>query len=98
VSDPTIRGIKTAQRIADLVKELDLDIDKYALVINRVAGGEGPELKKFAEGLGLEVAGLVPQDRMVFENDLHGKAIIELPEDSPAVGAVYAVLDRFEIG
>jgi CO dehydrogenase maturation factor len=98
VSDPTIRGIKTAQRIADLVKELNLDIGKYALVINRVAGGEGPDLRKFAEGLGLEVAGLVPQDRMVFENDLHGKAIIELPEDSPAVEAVYAVLDRFEIG
>ena len=98
VSDPTIRGIKTAKRIADLVKELSLDIEKYALVINRVSGGEGPELKKFAEELGLDVAGLVPQDRNVFENDLQGKAIIELPEGSSAVKAVYAVLDKFEIG
>ena len=98
VSDPTIRGIKTAQRIAGLVKELNLDIEKYTLVINRVTGGEGPELKKFAEGLGLEVGGLVPQDAMVFQNDLQGKAIVELPEDSPAVSAVYAVLDKFGIG
>ena len=98
VSDPTIRGIKTAQRIAGLVKELNLDIEKYTLVINRVAGGEGPELKKYAEELGLDVGGLVPQDAMVFKNDLQGKAIIELPEDSPAVSAVYAVLDKFEIG
>jgi CO dehydrogenase maturation factor len=98
VSDPTVRGIKTAQRIASLVKELNLDIEKYALVINRVAGDEGPELRKLAEELGLEVAGLVPQDKMVFENDLQGKAIIELPGDSPAVKAVYAVLDKFETG
>jgi len=98
VSDPTVRGITTAQRIASLVKELNLDIGKYALVINRVAGDEGPELRKLAEELGLEVAGLVPQDKMVFENDLQGKAIIELPEDSPAVKAVYDILDSFKIG
>lgn len=98
VSDPTVRGIKTAQRIAELVRELDLDIERYALVINRIAGEEGPELQQLAEGFGLEVAGLVPQDRMVFENDLQGKAIIELPEDSPAVKAVYAILDTVAIG
>jgi CO dehydrogenase maturation factor len=98
VSDPTVRGIKTAQRIASLVKELNLDIDKYALVINRVAGGEGPELRKLAEELGLVVAGLVPQDKMVFDNDLRGKAIIDLPEGSPAVKAVYDILDSFKIG
>jgi len=40
----------------------------------------------------------VPQDKMVFENDLQGKAIIELPEDSPAVKAVYDILDSFKIG
>jgi CO dehydrogenase maturation factor len=97
VSDPTVRGIKTAKRIADLVRELDLDIEKNALVINRIGGDEGPELKKFAEELGLDVAGLVPQDSAVFENDLQGKAIIELPEDSPAINAVFAILDGLEI-
>jgi len=30
------------------------------------------------------VAGLVPQDRGVFENDLAGKAICDLPESSPS--------------
>ena len=97
ISDPTVRGIKTGRRIADLVRELDLDIDKYALIINRVAGEEGPELKAFAESLGLTVAGLVPQDRGVFENDLAGKAIIELPEELPAVKAAFSVLDSFRI-
>jgi len=97
VSDPTVRGIRTARRIADLVKELDLDIDKYELIINRVSGEEGAELKAFAESLGLEVAGLVPEDRNVFENDLAGKAITDLPETSPAVKAAFSILDSFRI-
>ncbi len=97
ISDPTVRGVKTAQRIAGLVKELDLDVDRHALIINRIQGGEGQELREYAEGLGLEVAGLVPQDSRVFENDLAGKAIIELPDDSDAVKAVYSILDKVGI-
>ena len=97
ISDPTVRGIKTAKRIADLVKELDLDIDKHMLIINRVTGEEGDDLKKLAESLGLEVAGIVPQDKNVFQYDLQGKAIVELPEDSPAIKTVYDILDRFGI-
>ena len=97
ISDPTVRGIKTAKRIADLVKELDLDIDKHMLIINRVTGGEGDDLKKLAESLELEVAGVVPQDKNVFQYDLQGRAIVELPEDSPAIKTVYSILDRFGI-
>jgi len=97
VSDPTVRGIRTARRIADLVSELNLDIAKYALIINRVAGEEGVELRTFAESLGLEVAGLVPQDRAVFDNDLAGRAIVDLPGDSPAVRTVFSILDAFQI-
>jgi CO dehydrogenase maturation factor len=93
VSDPTVRGIKTARRIDELVKELDLDVVRHVLVINRVSGSEGGELKQLAEELGLVVAGLVPQDRNIFEYDLQGKAIIDLPADSVAVGAVYGILD-----
>lgn len=97
VSDPTVRGIRTARRIADLVAELSLDVKRHELIINRVSGNEGPELKAFAEELGLKVAGLVPQDRQVFENDLAGRAIIALPGDSPAVSAVFGILDSFSI-
>ncbi|HBR22858.1 MAG TPA: carbon monoxide dehydrogenase [Nitrospiraceae bacterium] len=97
ISDPTVRGIKTAKRIADLVKELDLDIDKHMLIINRVTGDDGDELKKLAGSFGLEIAGMVPQDENVFKYDLQGKAIVELPKDSSAVGAVFAILKKCNI-
>lgn len=98
ISDPTVRGVRTAKRIDELVKELSLDVARHALVINRVAGEEGAELKKYAEDLGLDVAGMVPQDHNIFEYDLQGRGIIELPEDSVAVRAMYGVLDTFQIG
>ena len=97
ISDPTVRGVKTAERIAGLIKELELDIDRHVLIINRVSGTEASELKSLAGELGLDVAGFVPQDRAVFENDLQGKAIVELPYDSPAVAAVYDILDTCKI-
>lgn len=98
ISDPTVRGIRTAGRIASLVRELDLDVNKHALIINRISGNEVQELRESANKLGLEITGFVPQDEKIFEYDLQGKAIIELPEDSVAVQAVYSILDTFEIG
>ncbi|MDA8433353.1 MAG: AAA family ATPase [Nitrospiraceae bacterium] len=97
VSDPTVRGVRTAKRIDGLVKELDLDVAKHALIINRVSGDEGRELRKLAEEEGLAIAGLVPQDRNIFEFDLQGKGITGLPADSPAVTALYEILDRIGI-
>jgi len=98
VSDPTVRGLRTADRINRLVGELDLDVRRRVLIINRVAGNEGPQLKGLAEDLGLHVAGVVPQDESVFVNDLNGKPIFSLPlENSAAVRSVYSTLDGLNI-
>lgn len=97
ISDPTVRGIRTAKRIDDLVKELSLDVARHAVIINRVTDGEGPELKRIAEEMGLQVAGLVPVDHQIFEYDLQGKAILDLPENSAAVRATYSILDSLGI-
>ncbi|MCI0469764.1 MAG: AAA family ATPase [Nitrospirae bacterium] len=97
VSDPTFKGILTAKRINELVDELNLDVDRCVLVINRVSGEEGKELRKTAEGFGIPVAGLVPQDEMIFKCDLQGKPVFELPEDAISVRAFFSILDGFQI-
>ncbi|MBA4374082.1 MAG: carbon monoxide dehydrogenase [Thermodesulfovibrio sp.] len=97
VSDPSVRGVKTAERIQNLVKELNLDVAAYAIIINRVSEKDGKELKKYAEGLGLRVAAMIPQDQNIFDYDLQGKAICELPQDSPAVAAFFRLLDSYTI-
>lgn len=97
VSDPTVRGIQTAKRINGLIDELGLELNRRVLIINRVSGDEGEELKSLAENLRLAVAGTVPQDNMVFDYDLRGKPIFQLPDDSKAVKAVFSILDSLKI-
>jgi len=97
VSDPTVRGIRTAERIDKLVRELNLDVAEHALIINRVSGPEADELRSFAESLGLKVAAMIPQDKNIFEYDLQGKAIVELSGDSPSVKALFGMLDSLNI-
>ncbi|NTU43081.1 MAG: hypothetical protein HGA78_08510, partial [Nitrospirales bacterium] len=97
VSDPTMKGVLTAKRINELVDELNLDVDKRLLVINRVVGDEGVGLKAKAESFGLQVAGLVPQDEMVFQYDLEGKPVFSLPEDSLSVQSYFGLLDSLQI-
>lgn len=97
ISDSSVKGIQTAKRISDLVDELKLNIETKVAIINRVIGEEGDKLKNLAESLGLSVAGLIPQDSKIFEYDLQGRPIIELPEDSPAIISVFSMLDSLDI-
>jgi CO dehydrogenase maturation factor len=97
VSDSAVRGIHTAKRIHGLVDELQLEIDRRVVIINRVSGNEGADLKNLAEESGLKVAGLVPQDAEVFNLDLQGKSIFQLPDDAEAVKAMFSILDSLNI-
>ncbi len=97
VSDPTLKGILTAKRINELVDELQLDVGKRVLIINRVVGDEGEDLKKRAEAYNIDVAGLVPQDEMVFRFDLEGKPVFDLPAGSISVTAMFSILESLQI-
>lgn len=97
VSDSTVKGIQTAKRINNLVDELNLDIEKRRLIINRVPGSNEKKLKDLATEYGLEVAGLIPQDDMIFEYDLKGIPLVKLSEDSIALRSLYNILDTLDI-
>ncbi len=97
VSDPTAKGIVTGKRISDLVDELRLEVDRTVLIINRVSGQEGELLRKTAEDKGLAVAGIVPQDEMVFRFDLEGRPLMELPDDAVSVRGLFGIVDLLQI-
>ncbi|MBN1314313.1 MAG: AAA family ATPase [Anaerolineales bacterium] len=89
VTDPTIRGAKAAEGILALSRELDINIKRTALVINRVLGSELPDpLKDNVEKMGIELAGIIPADPKVNEFDAWGRPLIELDMDSPASKAI----------
>lgn len=97
ISDPTVRGVQTAKRIHGLVDELQLEIDRRIIVINRVAGNEYAELRKLAEAEGLDVAGIVPQDSLISSFDFQGKPVFQLPDNAEAIKSIYGILDSLGI-
>lgn len=98
VSDPTVRGLQTAKRINVLVDELRLEIDRRVVIINRVpCGNEGDTLKNLAAQSGLQVAGIVPQDKIISKFDIQGKPVFQLPDDSKALEAIFSILDSLRI-
>jgi CO dehydrogenase maturation factor len=96
ISDSSVRGIMTAGRIGELVKELKLNIKRSVLIVNRVQNGtsEDKSLLNAIEQQSVEFAGFVPADELIFEYDLNGKPLIQLPPESRALASFYSVLDK----
>jgi CO dehydrogenase maturation factor len=94
VSDPSLRGLRTAASIAEMSKDIEVNVHKAMLIINRVEGEMTPELQAAIDATGLEVAALVPSDSRVNRLDALGKPLLDLDGDSPACRAVEAMTDR----
>jgi CO dehydrogenase maturation factor len=88
VSDPSIRGVRTAQRLSELVDELDIGVAARYLIINRVSTSLDPALQEAAEQSGLELLGVVPTDQEIIKCDLAGSGLFDLPRNSPALTEV----------
>jgi CO dehydrogenase maturation factor len=43
------------------------------------------------------LAGVIPSDELIFKYDLEGRPLIDLPADSKAVKAAYAIFDKLAI-
>jgi len=87
-SDATVRGVRSAGRIADLVKSLKLDYGRLYLVLCRAEEGKERELQSAIETTGLNLAGVIPFDPVLAEFDTQGNPFTRLPDGSLAVQAV----------
>ncbi len=91
VSDYTFAGLRSAKRILDLTKELELSVKDARLIINRAPDGAG-QLKEEIDKIGIPLAGVIPQDEEVLELSLKGGSITSLSDDAKAVKAVADIL------
>jgi len=94
VSDTTMRGVATAARMKDLIKEMRTKVGKIYLVINRVKDGLPPEIEKAAKDFKLDLIATIPEDPYLTELDVKGNPIVELPEDSPLQQGVKAIITK----
>jgi len=99
ISDPTLRGIIAAGRVAELIDELDTAVGSAYLVVNRVPGDDLSEpLKAAIAEHKLNLAGLLPADPAINELDAMGQPIVALPEDAPMRRTLEAILSSLDGG
>ena len=94
VTDPTVRGVVAAGRIAELRNELDINIANAYLIINRVQGELTPALQAAVDDVGIPLGGIIPADPLVTQLDADGEPLVNLPPDSAMVKAVWEIAQR----
>jgi CO dehydrogenase maturation factor len=83
MSDPTMKGVTTAGRMNELIKELRSNVGRIGLVINRVRGELSREIRKAIADSGLRILALIPEDPDMAGLEMQGKPVTGLPPESP---------------
>ena len=94
VTDPTQRGLIAAQRMREMVPELDIGVGQVYLVVNRLRGKMPEPLAQAVERTGLELLGTVPEDAAMAEFEFTGRPLVELPAETVVYRAVRDVAER----
>ncbi len=96
-TDPTSRGIMTARRIVELVKELDIRAGRTYAIANRTTESTGQRIKQELEKAGLECLTVVPEDALVGEYELEGTPIYNVPSTSKALNSIAEAVRKLAI-
>ncbi|MBI3958094.1 MAG: AAA family ATPase [Chloroflexi bacterium] len=94
ITDPTVRGVVAAGRVAELRNELDINIAQAWLVVNRVTGELSPALTQAIAGLNIPLAGTIPADAAVTAADADGRPLVELGPESTIYRSVQAIVQK----
>ena len=95
LSDASRRGIITAARIRDLIRELKMNITRDVLVLNRTNGILEEDIREGLRQSHLDLAGIIPADEEIYRCDINGTPTFLLPTSVPAVQAAWGIFDRF---
>ena len=94
VSDPTRRGLVAAQRISDMRRELDINVENAFLILNRVPGVIPFELQEYVEKMNVPVLGTVPADEDLSAFEFSGRPLVDLGDKSPVYQAVEEMMHK----
>ena len=95
ISDCSRRGIQAVGRIAEMIRELELKPTVMKLIVNRAPNGElNAGVREEIEKYGLELAGVLPHDELVFQYDCDGRPSSTVPEDTPVKAALRKIMQE----
>lgn len=94
VTDPTLRGIVAAERIAAMRHELDIHIEKTYLILNRLTDGIPQPLQEKINEMDIPLLGGVPFDSALDALEFSGEPLISLENGSPVYRAVADMIGK----
>ncbi len=94
VTDASRRGFRTAERIRELVTELDSKIGKIHVIANKVTDANREELTELAGNLKLNLIGMIPLDPKIEEMDIKGIPLFEITDDSVAAIEIEKIVQK----
>lgn len=84
ISDCSRRGVQAVARIAEMVREMNLNPGQMGLIINRAPDGVLDDgVKEEIKKHDLQLFGVLPHDEAVYRCDCDGEPSSKLPESDP---------------
>lgn len=93
ISDCSRRGIQAVARIAEMIREMNLNPGQMGLIVNRAPGGVLEDsVKAEIDKHGLKLFGVLPHDEAVYRCDCQGDPSAKLPQDDPMKTALRDIM------
>lgn len=93
ITDQSKKGGQVITTIKNVADEL-ISYEKIGAIVNRVTN---PELTDMIKISGVDILSFIPADSAFAANDIKGKSVLELPEDSAVIKGVKEALQKIEI-
>jgi CO dehydrogenase maturation factor len=93
ITDQSKKGAQVVETIKGVADEL-ISYEKIGVIINRVTN---PELVGLTQIQGVEILTAIPADAVFAANEIRGKSVLELSEDSAVLKGVREALQKIEI-
>jgi CO dehydrogenase maturation factor len=94
VTDPSLRGLVAAERIAGFRNDLEINIEKAYLVLNRMNGSVPAPLQERIEAMDIPLLGVIPADSELTELEFGGKPLVEVSDQSPVYRSVVEMMAK----
>jgi CO dehydrogenase maturation factor len=94
ISDYSVKGIRTVERIIKLISELKLNIKRQSVIINRAPDIFDDNIKRELERIDVVPVAAVPVDEYIFKHDLERISLLDLPDTSRAVTAIGILMEK----
>ncbi len=93
ITDQSKKGTQVVTTIKQVADEL-IRYDRIGAIVNRVTN---PEMEDLISIPGVEILSFIPADSAFAANEIKGRSVLELPEDSAMLKGVEKALQKIEI-